>query len=251
MKQLAYPRSQNQIHGKVFNYVVIRSLVGIIALSLAALTLIITNFFYPDLGIPTSISVTYYTGARDLFVGCLFIVSAFLFSYNGYQNSQYPYSSLIQSILSKIAGVCAACVALFPTDCNTEWIQTVTHGEVKGCSEQILFANIQVSHVHIFSAILLFLILALFCLYFFQQSTQNGSKEQRRRSVLYKICGWSMLLAIAIGFWDYFFNTDPDSKVLFWVEMACLIFFGIAWIVAGKQFTWLGLATPLEKQGKG
>ena len=63
---------------KVFDYRALRLLMGLIAL---ALPFIVTLVSSTQL---SSISASYFTEARDAFVGMLFIVGAFLWAYNGH-----------------------------------------------------------------------------------------------------------------------------------------------------------------------
>ncbi|MEM7432630.1 MAG: hypothetical protein AAF351_11945 [Pseudomonadota bacterium] len=62
---------------QAFSYHTIRGLVGLIALLIAGVAAILSG---PTLG---SISASYHFDAQDVFVGSLFIVSAFLGAYNG------------------------------------------------------------------------------------------------------------------------------------------------------------------------
>ncbi|MEZ4550143.1 MAG: hypothetical protein R2874_06620 [Desulfobacterales bacterium] len=85
----------------------IRLIVGLIAVSLAVLV----DYFAPnDL---RSISAAYHEGgwSRDVFVGFLFAVSAFLLSYNG--------RSALQMVLSKIAAFAALGLLQFPCKCGS------------------------------------------------------------------------------------------------------------------------------------
>lgn len=61
------------------NYKTMRVVVGIIAILLAPLV----HFFSGSQEELTSISISYWTDARDIFVGSLVAVGFFLFAYNG------------------------------------------------------------------------------------------------------------------------------------------------------------------------
>ena len=91
--------------GTVFDYRALRLLVGLIAFLLPIVVSIISTSSL------ASISASYHTEARDVFVGMLFVVSAFLWAYNGH--------TTWQSRTSKIASVAAILVAILPTTCDT------------------------------------------------------------------------------------------------------------------------------------
>src|SRR5262249_35008560 len=87
------------------NHRTMKLIVGLVALSLASLT-----SFFAHTRI-TSISASYYESgwSQNIFVGFLFAIAAFMLAYNGY--------STLQMVLSKIAGIAALCIALFPCKC--------------------------------------------------------------------------------------------------------------------------------------
>ena len=92
-------------------------------------------------------------------------MAAFLAAYNGHTNLRFW--------ASKVAALAAAGVALSPTSSGC-----------KGTPE---------STVHFIAAALLFGILAYFCLVPFYRKTRTGSAKQRRRAIVYLLCGgaWS------------------------------------------------------------
>ena len=227
---------EDQLPGKVFNYLILRTIVGAIALLLPFIVWLVANLIYTDVGIPSSISVTYHLGARDIFVGSLFVVSAFLFSYNGFQSDKYPNSEVTQSRLSKLAGACAAIVALFPTNCNEQWILEVTGICTGLCVSKPHLEFLPVGAIHTGAAILLFIILAGFCLHYFQIGTKGEGGKKDRRSRVYRICGWTMVGAMIVGAISFAaellgWHDDSVSKIIFFVELVCLVSFGIAWLV--------------------
>lgn len=200
---------------KVFDYRALRLLVGIIALSIPFIVWILAKV---DL---TSISASYYTDARDAFVGMLFIVGAFLWAYNGHDKKQER--------SSKVAAVSAIGVALFPTTCAT-------------CESTII------GSLHYVFAAILFVILTIFCFVFFQKDIQGQSGEKGRRSKIYKICGSLMVIAIVTLGSQMFIDFKQMfgwTRVTFWAEALALCAFGVAWIVAGKYLP--GLATEEER----
>jgi len=161
----------------------------------------------------SSISASYYSNARDMFVGQLFVVGAFLFAYNGHSDGE--------SYASKVASLAALCVAYFPTACD---------GCPVGAS----------SIVHYLAAALLFSILAYFCFVPFQKGIKNKTgKEKVRRKWIYFICGSVMIVCmVAVAVSNLFVAPEIVMKwrITFWGEAIALTAFGMAWIASGKTF---------------
>lgn len=211
----------------VFNYRTLRRLMGLIAL---LMPIIVVVFAGQEL---SSISASYYTNARDIFVGMFFIVGAFFCAYNGGDGWQKK--------ASKLAALAAILVALFPT---SEFGQGSLH-----------------STVHFTAAFVLFVILIYFCFGFFRadikavkgpsgknevrdaetfrltsKGKQQGDKE-RLRSGIYLTCGWIMVASIVVAALSKIFLSEEmvrEWALMFWAETAALEAFGVAWITAGK-----------------
>jgi hypothetical protein len=192
--------------GVVFDYRALRLLMGFIALALPFAVSILSSSPL------SSISASYYTDARDAFVGMLFVVSAFLWAYNGH--------SLKEACASKIASLAAVFVAIFPTSCDL-------------CKPEIK------SVIHYGAAATLFAILAYFCFGPFRRNTKGKAGKKGRRSKIYFTCGCIMvgcMLGLVVTK-----LTMPDAainalSITYWAEAIALGAFGFAWIVAGKYF---------------
>src|SRR5262245_6501070 len=145
-------------------------IVGVIAISLAYLT---SRFAGTDLG---SISASYYAGgwSRDIFVGFLYAIAAFLLAYNG--------ESRREMILSKVAGIAALGVAMFPCECDS-------HEEI-------------IPQVHAVSAAIMFVVLAFFCYKFLQRAKLKGHAQAKARVILYAFCGIAIVVAMLVLFVD-------------------------------------------------
>lgn len=202
----------------VFNYKGHRTILGVIAISLGIIV------WYMVGGDLPSISDSYYDDkARNIFVGFLFIVGAFLFSYKGYNSWDFAFS--------KIAAISAVLIAIFPTD------QTVL------CSSPLYTEEISdTSKVHFISAALMFIILAYFCFFSFARRVYNkGLGEYKTtRFIIYLSCGTAIVGSIA----GYFVLKEIygkcvaiENEFLFYAELISLIAFGLAWFVAGTHNT--------------
>ncbi len=206
----------------VFDYRGLRLLIGIIALSLPFVVSIVASKPL------TSISASYYTEARDEFVGMLFIVGAFLWAYNGFSTKQ--------ARASKAASVAAIFVALFPTVCQIS---------EPGCN--VAGPGIT-STIHFTAAAVLFLILAGFCFMPFRFDTKGQGGKKGVRSRIYFVCGSVMLASIAVIVVAKLFVDNQiveELRIVYWSEATALCAYGVAWIVAGKYFNFL--TDPEEK----
>ena len=205
-------------------------IVGLIAFLLPFLT----NYF-SDGGL-SSISASYHADgwSRDIFVGCLFAISAFLMSYNGKpplpgQNvlgllDQVLISQWSQKLLSKIAAFAAIGVAIFPCRC--------------GCHDEII------PGAHAWATFFMFAILSVFCFVFFRRARFKYSKavnkaysQARKRAVIYAICGlWIIGCIASIGLYSWMSEDKctSDSSFIFWAEFTALMAFGVSWFTASQ-----------------
>lgn len=228
----------------VFDYRLLRFIIGVIALFLPVIVYIVAG------GDISSISASYYTGARDYFVGMLFIVAAFLLSYNGHFTNE--------GIASKVAAVAAAGVALFPTSCRDDFaaafldepaisgslsVCSVTANDVMQCPS-FIFASMECSSglmpsLHYLFAAVMFGILAYFCLGPFSDKTKTKGTKFLLRRKIYQVCGWGIILSFVIGLSLKLFILDGERanqlKVILIAEWAALWFFAVAWLVSGKM----------------
>lgn len=203
----------------VFDYRLLRLVIGLIALSLP----VVVTVLAPE---PLqSISASYHEGGRDAFVGMLFAVGTLMLAYNGHSDRE--------SIASKVAAVAAIVVAVFPTtcdDCKMDLTRSAT--------------------IHFVAALVLFSILAYFCFGPFRRRIKDpdqGTKQQRR-SGIYLTCGWLIVLSmVAIGLGKLLLveQTYRQLRVTYFGEFTALVAFGLAWFVAGKVLSVL--ADPGER----
>jgi hypothetical protein len=188
----------------IFDYKALRLMLGIIALALPFLVTAIAKMPLP------SISASYFTGARDTFVGLLFVVGGLMLAYNGHTS--------LEAFAAKIAATCALLVALFPT--------------AKACGDLS-----QTASIHAAAAVLLFSILAWFCFVPFRKNTKGKGGKKGRRAKLYFACGSVIVASMALGLISkLFFSCEKVASLdlIYWVEAISLGAFGVAWIVAGK-----------------
>ena len=187
----------------------IKLIVGVIAISLAS----VTSFFSTSTSPLTSISESYYAGdvSRNLFVGFLFAITAFLLAYNGLSRRDM--------ILSKVAALAAFGVAMFPCGCDGQGRDRL------------------ISSVHSAAAVTMFLILAYFCYTFWERARTKPHTQAKLRVGIYALCGIAMLLSIIVLVMDalaQYANPSRISDLKFYGEAAGLIAFGISWLTASR-----------------
>ncbi len=179
-----------------------------------------------------SISGSYYTDMRGVFVGSMCATGTLLICYR-YER--------IDNICSNLAGIMAVIVALFPT--------------TPGSPAPVTHTQTVIGVVHYTAATLLFVLLAYFCLglfprtvggstvFFglFARSTGTEQPRKRRRNRIYRVCGWLIVVSIvAAGVIAVTVPTaDRDSwNTLFWCETVAVMSFAAAWLTKGGFFFW-------------
>ena len=193
--------------GQIHSYLALRKAVGWVAILLPfVLMLGVRLIFRGDLTLYT-ISMYYFTGMRDVFVGALCAIGLFLFFYHGYNRWD--------DWLGNIAGFCAFCIAWFPTS-------KVGHLSWTG-------------KIHFIAAIVFFLALACFSLFLFTQKGADPTRRKLKRNRIHIACGIVMIVSLlAIMIYFSIFQEDyPKTSFVFWAETLALVAFGISWLTKG------------------
>jgi len=195
----------------------IKFLIGVIAILMGILTARLAD---PQ-GI-TSISASYYHGdsARNVFVGFLYAIGAFLFAYNG----EIPQ----EKYLSKFAAVAAFAIAMFP--CGTDL-------SIPPCYIPSNLFGIPHEVIHYVSAAVMFLVLDVFSGIFYQRASAKNFAEARRRKIIYALCmvliTGALLLAVIDNLMSYAISKELHTpSLLFWCELVALEAFGASWLMA-------------------
>ena len=198
----------------VFSYLSLRRVIGILGFTLPFL-LALGGWAIFDTGLQRSMSAYYHTGMGDVFVGILFALGFFLLSYKGYERRD--------DLVGDLGFVFALGVALFPTT------PTGTHGGTD-----------LIGYIHLACAGLFFGTLIYFALFLFTKSApdQPVTRKKRHRNLVYRTCGYAMLLCILlIGVYNI---ADGDESSLarinpvFWLEAIAVAAFGISWLIKGE-----------------
>lgn len=157
-----------------------------------------------------SISATYFANSNMCMIGALCLCAFFLFTYQGYD--------LGDKVFTTIAAIAALLIVACPT--------IATPDEYIG-----LFAlPKKVSHtIHNVSAATLFISFALMIL------TQFTKGENKRRNIIYIICGIVMLIFMSILAFGSFFGL-PAYRIMI-CETGMLWAFAVAWIIKSGVFS--------------
>jgi heme A synthase len=180
-----------------------------------------------------SISAYFHTGMREVFVGSLCAIAVFLVCYKGYQRRD--------NLAANIAGSCALLVALFPT---REQSREAADTGVPAIDSATLFSSANapdpafVSYVHFSAAVIFFVILAYMSLYLFTISTKaNPTPQKLQRNTVYRFCGVTILVCIAVIAIGKFFLNDAVSEQTHYVfvfESIAVIIFGFSWLTKAE-----------------
>ncbi len=198
---------------RIINHKTMRAIIGLIALQMPLTVLLLSG--QREL---TSISISYWTDSRDIFVGSLIAVGFFLSAYNGTGHGKD-----LEYWLSKAACIFALCVAFFPAegftneDVPAKWIQVFT--ESIGVTTDV---------IHKSAAILLFICLCSLMWFF---SSRAKKKAKLGRSNFYR--GVSLCMLIGMPGMYFIGNAYALNDTLFWVEWLGLWLFGVGWLAAG------------------
>lgn len=203
----------------IISYMKLRTLIGILGMALPVLCFL-WCFFYNEGKVLDSISMHYYTNFRDVFTGILISVSLFLITYRGY--------TVLDNGITNIIGVFGLGIALFP--CGTDTVSSPVG---------LFLIDLAVSNViHLVSASIFFLLLAVNSLFLFTKSDNPVSRESKKwfRNVVYRICGGIILTSLvamipAMLFVDTGYPGSGHSILI--LETVMLFSFGISWLVKG------------------
>lgn len=208
----------------IMSYLLMRVLIGVIAV-LLPFALIIVNWAIGH-GVQSSVSGYYYTPMRNIFVGSLCAIGVFLISYDGYD--------LADRTITDVAGLCAICIACFPT--------TPAH---QPAARQVLIGDL-----HLTFACTAFVLLSVMAFRFAKrQPTPPGLTWWRRvqyafgftgpgdsqalawERVVYRVSG-GVILACVILIYPL---SAAAAHSLLVLETIMLMSFGLSWFVKGRK----------------
>jgi len=200
----------------IISYFTLRKTLGLLGI-LLPFVLAFGNWIIFGNGLEDSISGYYHTGMGDVFVGILFAMGLFLFSYKGYTRWD--------DFAGDLACLFAIGVALFPTT-----------PENSPSDLARIFGKI-----HFAFAALLFLTFAYFALFLFTKTHPDRppTRRKRQRNVVYRGCGAAIVLSIALIIIVSLLPSEIASpiklyKPVFLLEAIAVVAFGISWLFKGE-----------------
>ncbi len=210
------------VNGLILSYLVLRKAIGFLGILLPFL-LVFGALVIFGTGIQSSVSSYYHTGMGDVFVGVLFAMGFFLFSYRGY--------GAVDNRCGNLVFIFAIGVALFPTPPDEPPDNTMLETVV--------------GYVHFAFAGLFFLTLVYFSLRLFTRTgpDRKPTPMKVKRNKIYRFCGRTMLVCLGLIVVYYvlpFVSLEQLAKAIepckpvFWLEAIAIMLFGIAWLVKGE-----------------
>lgn len=179
----------------------LRRHIGWVGLLLPALITLRAGEFLP------SLSAAYYSPARDVFVGGMTVIAAFLTYYPGYTKGDRR--------ASWIAGLSAGGVGVFPmAPPNPDTWDT------------------RIGYAHFGCALLFFAALAYLCIYQFTRSGGFMTEAKMRRNSVYRACGRFIVAGVALL--AIVATVFEGSPLVFWIESLMVLAFGYAYLIKGE-----------------
>lgn len=208
----------------------LRKGLGILGIALP-LVLFLASILNSDIDLRRSLSAYYYAPhLRDMLVGVLWAIGAFLVFYRGYARIPAAFQNLppwisrhmTDSKLTTLAGFGALMTAILPTcefqdNCPAPWI----------------------AGGHLVGSILFLGTLAVLSIWSFTESDTPPQDWDARKiwaNRIYRGCGWTILASLALCAPLVGWQVDrigPVPMPVFWLESLAIWAFGIAWLVKG------------------
>lgn len=205
------------IRPHAFNYQIQRLMIGLAALLLPAFVLI-----RGCEGL-ISISHSYHTFARDIFVAILASVGALMIPYQGEKGEDR-----LEFWTAKIGGLAAIVVALYSTSCPIPGAPTFSCLREEACE----FSN-QV--VHLTAAAIVFICLFILCWIFRKRAKKKVDKPNSKiRAHIYELCMAGIIVGVILIVLDQYGIQLLGATTFFWAEALMLVSFALAWLTASQ-----------------
>lgn len=225
---------QNQL---VLSYHSVRQALGWLGIALPLILLM--GAATSKLELEPSISDFFHTVFRDVFVGIMCAIGVFLFSYKGYEFRRGEGDWFSDRALSRVAGIAAIGLALFPIMPAEDQISA------SALSQQMVGTGVS-QNLHYLFALSFFVSLIFFSLVQFPKTRDEGRRP---------IYIWSgvVLVGVTAGLIAVFAagklggkeveGTISDRNIVFWLEAIGIWAFGVSWLTKGKADVALRWAT--------
>jgi hypothetical protein len=244
----------NQSNPLIHNYTIshhqLRQALGFLGIFLPILCVVVEAMIGNANPWQPSISHYFYSKAHVLFIGALCILGALFCTYHG----KWKYESFI----ANVAGACAFLVAIFPTGQSQflpACVPPVQDGLVTciTCSDNIVEKNYHdwFGYIHFGSAVIMFLLIAFFCWYYFPKPEENEVDpayfvKKKFRNHYYRISAVGIVLSLVVCYISFKENKFLPYNTVFWGETICLWLFGTSWLLKGS-YSWKYSTNPILK----
>jgi hypothetical protein len=228
-----------------------RRAVGWLAILLPVLTAVGYGVFGGERGgFLGSISESYYTVMRDVFVGTLCAEAFFFYAYQGYNAFEDRFFNGL-AVLSVVIAFFAMNSTPFaggsidpPPSCR--YAITMDPTCLIVLNDRVLMFHYEAfGWIHFIAAAILFVSLGYVSFFFFTKTdSAEPDPKKRHRNTIYRVCGFAIWAALAL--YGLFLAAKTyasgaawvralgDWHLLFVVETVCLLAFGVSWLVKGN-----------------
>lgn len=228
MNNVSQPKGKKQKDNNelVASYLQVRKAIGLTGIALPFL-LILYSLIADQSGPKGSISAYFYSGGREILVGCLFAIGVFLFAYKGFDKDlRKPTDKLV----SRLAAIGAVGVAFSPM-----WFaNSGAIVEPVPTWFQSLFGKSIAGAMHGVFAVLFFVSIATFCIINFcrWEPGTDPDDEKKARNRVFRFLGVFILIC-TIAFLAGSIFSFPGPFV-FWAETLAVWAFGLSWVIKGE-----------------
>jgi hypothetical protein len=189
-----------------------------------------------------SLSAYYHSGMRDVFVGFLFAIAAFLVTYRAF-------TLRIENLLTIVAGLAAIVVAVFPTDRPAEVLARSPETPLQHSLGEGLTAGI-----HYGGAVSLIVLLAVISVFFGIKEAKRAPSAGHRPPVFWTWFHWgcAAVIACACGYMLLANSAHvlDDRYSLLIGESVSVVAFGLSWLFKGVERDMLGDTAPEATTGE-
>ena len=238
---MASSHTQKDDSDLVLSYLAVRQALGLVGLSLP-LSLLIYAYGFGG-GMQPSISDFYHSAMGDWLVPSHSAIGIFLIAYKGYA-TRPPRLWLGDREMSRIAGLSALGVALFPISAEPQWALCRKGETIGRCADLAPPGGVAMpvggftwhgDWLHLGFALIFFLALAYFALVLFPMGgarTPEGRPAPSPEHRTYRACGIVILLALAaiiayVAGLDTAFPALKRADFLFWAETVAVVAFSL------------------------
>jgi hypothetical protein len=209
-------------------YLLMRVLVGVIAVALPFALMLIDGLWFDGNRFPrTSLSAYYYSGVRELFVGALSATGVFLIAYKVAEVN-------LDNTLSLLAGIAVLGVALFPTDTPNDRVPLTPLQDKLG--------ETVVATVHYVSATVFIVALGVISYYFGRREGARAPVAGNRPPAFWRGFHWACAGVIGAALLFILvtevFGTGPAESLLIG-EALSVWAFGVSWLWKGLEVDML------------